>query len=200
MAGLIGVFGGSFDPPHLGHLILADEGRWLLGLDRVLWVVTADPPLKGAPPRATVEQRVAMVEAAIRSDSAFELSRADIDRPPPHYALGTLAWLADRMPKTEFAYLMGADSLRDLPAWHAPDRFVAACSAVGVMRRPGVEVDMVRLSAVVPGVADKVRFFNAPVVGFSAMEIRRRIGAGEPFRHLVPAGVAEMILQQGIYR
>lgn len=200
MAGLVGVFGGTFDPPHLGHLILADEGRWLLGLERVLWVVTAKPPLKDAPPRATVKQRVAMVEAAIESDPVFELSRADIDRPPPHYALGTLEWLAERMPQAKFAYLMGADSLRDLPAWHQSERFVAACVALGVMQRPEVEIDLDELSKRIPGVAEKVRFFDAPVVGFSAREIRRRVGAGQPYRHLVTRGVASIILEQGIYR
>lgn len=200
MAGLIGVFGGTFDPPHLGHLILADEGRWLLGLERVLWVVTANPPLKEAPPRASVEQRIAMVEAAIASDPAFELSRADVDRPAPHYAIGTLEWLAERRPGATFAYLMGADSLRDLPAWHEPRRFLAACAALGVMRRPGVEIDLDELTKMIPGVEDKVRFFNAPVVGFSAREIRKRVGADEPYRHLVPSGVARIILEQGIYR
>jgi nicotinate-nucleotide adenylyltransferase len=197
---LIGVFGGTFDPPHLGHLILADEGRWLLGLDRVLWVVTASPPLKSAPPQASVVQRVAMVEAAIESDGAFELSRADIDRPAPHYALGTLEWLRERMPGTDFAYLMGADSLHDLPDWHEPDRFLAACAALGVMQRPGVVVDLDALSARIPGLAQKVRFFNAPVVGFSAREIRRRAKTGEPYRHLVPEAVARIIREQGIYR
>lgn len=197
---MIGVFGGTFDPPHLGHLILADEGRWLLGLERVLWVVTASPPLKDAPPKATVEQRIAMVEAAIETDAAFELSRADIDRPAPHYALGTLEWLADRMPGTDFAYLMGADSLQGLPEWHKPARFVAACAVLGVMQRPGVEIDLHELSKRIPGVAEKVRFFNAPVVGFSAREIRRRVGLGEPFRHLVPEAVARIIGEQGIYR
>jgi nicotinate-nucleotide adenylyltransferase len=197
---LIGVFGGTFDPPHLGHLILADEGRWLLGLDRVLWVVTAMSPLKDTPPAATVEQRVAMVEAAIESEPSFELSRADIDRQPPHYAVGTIEWLAQRMPGMDFAYLMGADSLRDLPAWYEPTRFVAACAALGVMQRPGVEVDLDALSRSIPGIKDKVRFFDAPVVGFSAQEIRRRVGAGEPYRHLVPARVAAIIGELGIYR
>jgi nicotinate-nucleotide adenylyltransferase len=197
---LIGVFGGTFDPPHLGHLILADEGRWLLGLERVLWVVTAMSPLKDAPPGATVEQRMAMVRAAIGSERGFELSRADIDRPPPHYALGTIEWLAERMPDAEFAYLMGADSLRDLPEWYEPKRFVAACAALGVMRRPEIEVDLDALSSSIPGIRDKVRLFNAPMVGFSAQEIRRRISAGEPYRHLVPQAVATIIAEQGIYR
>jgi nicotinate-nucleotide adenylyltransferase len=197
---LIGVFGGTFDPPHLGHLILADEGRWLLALEKVLWVVTAMSPLKDEPPGASVEQRTAMVEATIASDPAFELSRADIDRPLPHYALGTLEWLKQRIPGADFAYLMGADSLRDLPAWHEPERFVAACACLGVMQRPGVEVDMRALSRSIPGIQDKVRFFNAPGVGFSAQEIRRRVRAGEPYRHLVPLAVASIIEQQGIYR
>jgi nicotinate-nucleotide adenylyltransferase len=94
---------------------------------------------------------------------------------------------------------MGADSLRDLPEWYEPRRFVAACAALGVMQRPGVEVDLDALSRTIPDIKEKVRFFNAPVVGFSAVEIRRRVTAGEPYRHLVPQAVAAIIGERGIY-
>jgi nicotinate-nucleotide adenylyltransferase len=197
---LIGVFGGTFDPPHLGHLILADEGRWVLGLEKVLWVVTADPPHKPEWPVSPIEARVAMVEAAISGDPYFELSRADIDRPGPHYAVGTLEWLAERQPGESFAYLMGADSLRDLPSWHQPDRLIQACHALGIMRRPEVDLDMEALVARLPGLAGKLHFIDAPVVGFSGREIRRRVRQGITFRHLVPGEVERLIREGGLYR
>ena len=108
MAGLTGVFGGTFDPPHLGHLILAEAGRHALGLDKVLWVVTGQQPLKHDV-RTPIEIRLELVQAAIAGNPAFEASRADIDRPGPHYSVGTLAWLRARMPAATFAYLMGEE-------------------------------------------------------------------------------------------
>jgi nicotinate-nucleotide adenylyltransferase len=200
MAGLTGVFGGTFDPPHLGHLILAEAGRLALGLDRVLWVVTALPPLKPDSGRTPVEARLALVEAAIAGNPAFEISRADVDRPPPHYAVGTLEWLRVRQPAARFAYLMGEDSLRDLPKWHTPQQFVLACDVIGVMERGGAEPDLASLETALPGLAARVRFFRAPAVDIASNELRRRVHAGESIRYLVPQAVAEIIEGQGLYR
>ncbi len=200
MARLIGVFGGTFDPPHLGHLILADQGRRALGLEKVLWVVTGQQPLKPDEPITRLELRLAMVEAAIADNPAFEISRADIDRPGPHYSVGTLHWLSARLPGAELTYLMGADSLRDLPTWHTPVEFVQACAALGVMRRPGVEADLDALEAAIPGLKAKTRLFDAPAVDISASDIRRRVHLGESYRYLVHSGVAEFIRRQGLYR
>lgn len=199
MAGLIGVFGGTFDPPHLGHLVLADEGRAACGLSRVLFVVTGQPPHKPDEPISPLGERLAMVEAAIRGNPAFVISRADIDRPGPHYALDTLRWLAERDPRSSFVYLMGADSLRDLPTWHAPAEFVAACAFVGVMRRPDVELDVPSLESQLPGLTAKVRFFDAPLMDIAAHDIRSRVRGGRPYRYLVSQGVADIIERQGLY-
>lgn len=196
---MIGVFGGTFDPPHIGHLILADEARASLGLERVLWVVTGLPPHKPQPPQAPLEARLEMVAAAIAGDEGFELSRADVDRPPPHYALGTLTWLRERWPGHAFAYLMGSDSLADLPRWHRPAEFLEACAVLGVMVRPGSTWDMAALEKVLPGVGKKCRFFEAPQVGVSARDIRRRVAEGAPYRYLIPRAVMEVIRGRGLY-
>lgn len=200
MAGLIGVFGGTFDPPHLGHLTLADEARATFGLKRVLWVVTAQPPHKPDEPVSPIDVRLAMVSASIAGDPGFELSRADVDRPGPHYAVDTMRWLDERMPGERWAYLMGEDSLRDLPTWHTPARFLDACTLLGVMRRPGVEEDLSELEGILPGLAAKLRFFEAPLVDVSASDVRRRVRDGLPYRYLVPTGVAEIIEHQDLYR
>ncbi len=200
MAGLTGVFGGTFDPPHLGHLVLADEGRAAFGLSRVLFVVTGQPPHKPHEPITPLDARLAMVEAAISDNPAFVISRADIDRPGPHFAVDTLRWLAGRDPESSFVYLMGADSLRDLPTWHTPGGFVAACSFLGVMRRPDVEPDMTALESQLPGLSAKVRYFDAPFVGISAHDIRARVRSDRPYRYLVSQGVADIIERQGLYR
>jgi nicotinate-nucleotide adenylyltransferase len=197
---MIGVLGGTFDPPHLGHLTLADLSRAAMGLDQVLWVVTTHSPLKQAEIIAPVEYRIQMVQAAIKDDPFFVLSRADIDRSAPYYALGTLQWLADRHQGARFAYLMGADTLNDLPLWHKPIDFVKACAALGVMHRSGVNVDMERLERDLPGISQKIQYIDAPMVEISAQDIRRRVKAGESFRNFVPPGVAEIIIQNRLYK
>lgn len=197
---MIGVFGGTFDPPHLGHLVLADEGRAACGLSRVLFVVTGQPPHKPHEPISPLDARLAMVEAAIAGNPSFVISRADIDRPGPHYAVDTLRWLAGREPGSSFVYLMGADSLRDLPAWHTPGEFVDACAFVGVMRRPDVEPDMTALESQLPGLSAKVRFFDAPLIDIAAHDIRSRVRSARPYRYLVSQNVADIIERQGLYR
>jgi nicotinate-nucleotide adenylyltransferase len=199
MAGLVGVLGGTFDPPHIGHLVLADIGRWALDLEKVLWVVTANPPHKPDVPISSIEDRIAMVEMATGDDPAFELSYADIERPGPHYAIDTLRWLTERYDDKDFVYLMGADSLMDLPTWHDPMGFLDICGVLGVMRRPGVEVDMLELESILPGVTGKVTFFDAPLIGISGQDIRRRVRNREPFRYLLSQGLVEFIVEKGLY-
>jgi len=200
MAGLTGVFGGTFDPPHLGHLILAEAARQALGLDKVLWVVTAQPPHKPNGQRTPVELRLAMVTAAITGTGTFEISRADVDRPPPHYAVDTLRHLAAELPDARFAYLMGEDSLRDLPAWHTPQEFIQACDVIGVMERSGAEPDLTDLEGILPGLSARVRFFRAPIIDIASHDLRRRVRSGESIRYLVPEGVEQIIRGQGLYR
>ena len=105
----LGVFGGTFDPPHVAHLILAAEARYQLGLDRVLWVLTPHPPHKEGQEITPCDERLALLEAAIGDDSAFELTRVDIDRPPPHYAFQTMRLLRGTYPGEVLVNLMGCD-------------------------------------------------------------------------------------------
>jgi len=197
---MIGVFGGTFDPPHLGHLILADEGRSSLGLERVLWVVAGQPPHKADREVTPVELRLAMVEAAIQGDDAFEVSRADIDRPPPHYTTGTLEWLRDQGVDSPVALLMGSDSLHDLPNWHQPDRVIDGCERIGVLRRPGSQIEWSRLDQALPDLRSKVSFFDAPFIGISGHAVRQRVQSGRSYRYLVLPRVARVIEGAGLYK
>jgi nicotinate-nucleotide adenylyltransferase len=196
----IGIFGGTFDPPHLGHLILAAEAHDRLGLDRLLWVLTPDPPHKLGRIISPLKHRLAMVKLAIEADLQFELSTVDIDRPPPLYAVDTVRILASQNPGAKLVYLMGGDSLRDLPLWHLPAEFVAACDAIGVMRRPGDAIDLRSLEEKIPGLTDKLRFVEAPLINISAHEIRARVPAGLPFRYFVTPGVYRYIIKNNLYR
>ena len=138
----MGVFGGTFDPPHLGHLVLAAEAAHQLGLERVLWVLTPDPPHKQDRSIISLELRLEMLQAALGGAPGFQISMVDIDRSPPHYALDTVCLLQEQYPRTELIYLVGGDSLHDLPAWHKPQELLEACHTLGVMRRPGEEPDL----------------------------------------------------------
>lgn len=196
----IGIFGGTFDPPHLGHLTLATEARAQLGFDRLFWVLTPDPPHKKNQPIAPLEHRLAMLKLAIADDPSFELSTVEMDRPGPHYAVDTVEILADQNPGVELVYLMGGDSLRDLPAWHRPADLIAALRFLGVMRRPGDAIDLSALEKAIPGLTDKVRFVEAPLLDIAAHEIRARAAEGRPFRDFLTPGVYSYIVEHNLYR
>jgi len=132
----VGVFGGTFDPPHNGHLALANAARQQLGLDNVLWVITADPPHKRGHFISPAADRLSLVNAAIAGQPGMVLSRVELDRPGPQWAADTVRLLSEADPETDLVYLMGGDSLRDLPNWGRPDQLLRYAS-LGVLRRPG---------------------------------------------------------------
>jgi nicotinate-nucleotide adenylyltransferase len=196
----IGIFGGTFDPPHLGHLILSDEARYQLELDRLLWVLTADPPHKQGQPISPLEERLALVHAAIDDNACFELSRADIDRPGPHFAVDTVRLVRKVSPGAELYYLIGGDSLRDLPTWHTPADFVHEVTALGVMRRPGDLIDLAAIERQVPGVTGKVRFIDAPLLEISSSQIRALVASGKPYRYFLPEPVYQLVQSLHLYQ
>ena len=202
----LGLFGGTFDPPHYGHLQLVQAARQQLGLTKVLWIVTADPPHKQGNPISPVTDRVTMVLAML-ADSATqpatdELSRVDIDRPGPHYSADTVAILARQFPATELVFLMGGDSLRDLPTWHRPLDLLKYCS-LGVLRRPGDSIDsalLAKLENTLPGITAKVVFVEAPPVNIASHDLRQRVRAGASLAGLIPEAVAAIIRERNLYR
>lgn len=196
----LGLFGGTFDPPHLGHLILAAEAQHQLALDRVLWVLTPEPPHKSGQIISAWQIRMHLLEAAIGSDPSFAISRVEIDRPPPHYSFETVRLVKREYPDVELVYLMGGDELRDLATWKQPADFLAACDAIGVMRRPADAVDLLALERQFPGLTEKIWFLAAPLIEISASEIRRRIVSGQPVRYFLPQPVFDLILEQKLYQ
>jgi nicotinate-nucleotide adenylyltransferase len=195
----IGVFGGTFDPPHIAHLILASECGYQLGLEKVLWVLTPNPPHKQNVSSTPASQRLKLVQAAIAGNPHFVLSRVEVDLPPPHYTSETMKILSASHPDDQLVYLMGGDSLSDLPSWHKPMEFLETCHAVGVMRRPGDQVDLRALEDILPGVSSKVKFVEAPLLDMSASAIREKIASGLPYRYYLPGDVYRIIRETGIY-
>lgn len=202
----LGIFGGTFDPPHSGHLILAMECRWQLGLDRVLWVLTPTPPHKQGQPITPQESRLAMLQACIDHDPYFDLSTVDLDRQPPLYAVDTVQIVKAQNPQAEVGYLIGEDSLYDLPDWHNPAEFARACDFIGVMRRPAAQagspapLSLPKLFARVPGLEAKLKFVEAPLLEISSSAIRRRATNGQPYRYYLPEAVFHYIERNRLYR
>jgi nicotinate-nucleotide adenylyltransferase len=196
----IGIFGGTFDPPHLGHLILAAEAFDQLALTRLLWVLTPLPPHKLDQTITPLEHRLAMTRLMLGDYPHFELSRAEIDRPGPHYMLDTVELIRTQYPNAELVLLIGGDSLRDLPAWHRPVELVAACHWLGVMRRPDDTIDLTELEQIIPGMANKVKYVDAPRLEIASRDIRRRISEGRAFRHYLLSPVYDYIQGHGLYR
>lgn len=196
----IGLFGGTFDPPHVGHLILAEECRTQLNLDLLLWAVTDNPPHKRYTNVSPVEERVKLVEKAIHGNPAFQLSRIDIDRPGPHYAIDTMKLLQKEYPDSLLFYLMGGDSLHDLPMWLRPQDFLHICDGIGVMRRHEDKVDLESLEKVLPGISKKVNIVDAPILEISSKQIRQRVAEGMGYRYYLRDAVYKAIHETGLYR
>ncbi len=197
--GRIGLLGGTFDPPHVGHLILAAVAADSLALDAVWFVPAGDPPHKRGQAITPVAHRLGMLHLAVAGNALFHISRIDVDRPGPHYSVDMVALARAQRPEAEWFFLVGGDSLRDLPTWHQPQRLLELCS-LAVLRRPGAAVDMAHLRDVLPGVEQKVIFVDGPGVDISGTAITERVRAGRTIRYMVPDAVRDYILTQGLYR
>ncbi len=196
----IGIFGGTFDPPHFGHLILAAEAQYQLELDMLLFVLTPNPPHKQGRRLTRLDDRVAMLSAAIEGHEGFELSTVDIDRPGPHYTADTLKILQKQYPDDTLIYLMGGDSLVGLlHDWHKEDEFIANCDLIGVMRRPQDELELTPIAERFPGILEKIRFVEAPLLEIASSQIRRRVREGRPYCFYLPEPVRRVIAERGIY-
>jgi nicotinate-nucleotide adenylyltransferase len=196
----VGILGGTFDPVHLGHLIIAEEARSCLVLHRMAFVPAGQPPHKLDRTITGTEQRLHMLREAIAGNPCFELSRVDIDRPGPCYSVDTVRllqelWGAD----TEIHFLVGSDSLAEMPTWHHPERLIQLCRIVAV-RRPGYEIDLGALDRAIPGAAARIEMLDAPVLDISSTEIKLRVREGRSIRYLVPAPVERYIYEHGLYR
>jgi nicotinate-nucleotide adenylyltransferase len=202
MAGLtelVGIYGGTFDPPHNGHLILAEVARTQIKLDRVVWVLTRQSPHKQDRSISPVNIRLKLLQLALGESAYDDISRVEIDRSPPYYALDTICLLQASYPAADLVYLMGGDSLRDLPTWHKPVQFIKSCFAIGVLNRPGIEMDLSYLEHKLPGIKDKVIWIQSPMVDISASMIRQRIRQNLPYREYLPKAVADYIDQNDLY-
>jgi nicotinate-nucleotide adenylyltransferase len=196
----IGVFGGSFDPVHVGHLIVADVLRHALELERVIFLPAGRPPHKPTQTLASDADRLAMLRLALGSETGFEISTVDLDRPGFSYTAESLRVLREQLPTDcELYFLIGQDSLRDFPTWHAPDE-IARQARLGVALRPGVDATVADVNRAVPETIGRVELVRVPLIDVASSALRASIRAGGPFRFQVPPAVADYVAERGLYR
>jgi len=185
----IGVLGGTFDPLHIGHLVIASEVCATLNLDTVLLVPTAAQPFKGDTSRASAVQRLEMCRLATAEDEALQVSDVDVVRGGVTYTVDTLTDLAERYPGAELFFIGGADALARLDEWREPERLRSLARFV-VVARPGHATEVSD---------DRMIVVETPEMGVSSTDVRHRVATGAPWRYLVPASVAAYIVQHGLY-
>ena len=196
----LGILGGTFDPPHLGHLWLATLAADAIGLDRVLFMPAAQPPHKPGRPVTSATDRLVMTRLAIADDTSFELSPLEMERTGPSYTIDSVEELRRIYPDASMFLIMATDSFSQIDTWREPDRLLSLIEWV-VGPRPGYpspEPDAMRERF--GGAAERIHVLNGPSLDVSSTQIRERVAAGHAIRYLVPRGVEELIIDRGLYR
>jgi nicotinate-nucleotide adenylyltransferase len=199
----IGVFGGTFDPVHLGHLILAEQCREQAQLDQVWFVPAASPPHKQGQALTSFAQRVEMLALALAGQPAFLINELERDRPGPSYTVHTLQEIRASHPDTELFLPVGSDTLLDLPTWYQPACILELATLL-VTPRPGYEMlsaEQLRTALSLPPEAPvRVQFIDAPLIDIASRDLRRRAAEGRTVRYLVPRAVEVYVRDRRLYR
>jgi nicotinate-nucleotide adenylyltransferase len=198
----VGIFGGTFDPIHIGHLIVAEQCREQGRLDEVRFVVAARPPHKAQVP-TPFTQRVEMLTLAVSGQPAFRIDEVERDRPGPSYTVDTVEELHRRDPGAELALIVGSDSLHDLPMWFQPGRILQKAELL-VAARPGspvISAEELRAQLVLdPSIPVRLRVVEVPLVAIASRDVRHRLSEGRSVRYMVPRAVEAYIADKGLYR
>lgn len=197
----LGVLGGTFNPPHLAHLLCASEAADQLGLERVLLVPANEPPHKEVPDDPGPEVRAGLCDMAVAGDDRLAVSRIELERGGRSYTVDTLRALGEAHPGAEVWFIVGGDMAMSLPTWREPGEILRLARLAVAERSGAVRRDIAdRLRAELPGAGERLDFFAMPRVDVSSSEIRRRAGEGRSIRYLVPDAVRERVGALGLYR
>jgi nicotinate-nucleotide adenylyltransferase len=194
----LGVLGGAFNPPHIGHLVLAQEAAWQMSLERVLLIPYGEAPHREIEQDPGRDARLEMARLAAEGDERLEASAIEVERVGPSYTYETLELLAEEDPGGELVFVMGADAAAALERWKRPER-VLELATLGIAGRAGVGEETVRTALERVGADDRATIFPIPEVGVSSTLARKRAAAGGPLRYLVPDAVAAYIEREGLY-
>ena len=196
----IGILGGTFNPPHIGHLVCAQEALVQLELERVVLMPVGVPPHKEVADEPGGRHRIEMCRLAVAKDQRLAVSGLEVDRPGRSFTADTLREIHETAPGDELTFIVGGDMAHSLPTWHEPETVLSlaelAVAERGALRRP----DIAARVATVPGGQDRVRFFDMPRLDISSSDIRARVRDGRPIRYLVPDEVVSYIGAHGLYR
>ncbi|HEX4804353.1 MAG TPA: nicotinate-nucleotide adenylyltransferase [Conexibacter sp.] len=197
----LGILGGTFNPPHIGHLVCAQEAHDQLALDRVVLMPAGVPPHKQVAADPGAEARYALCRAAIDGDARLDVSRLELDRAGRSYTVDTLTALRESNPQDDLTFIVGGDMARSLPAWREPEA-VLELATLAVAERAGSEREEIRgeLRGLAGASGERVRFFDMPRIDVSSSLVRERVASGRPIRYLVPDAVAVAIERNGWYR
>jgi nicotinate-nucleotide adenylyltransferase len=196
----LGVLGGTFDPPHIGHLMLAEEARLALSLGRVLFVPAGDPWRKVGRELSPPEHRLAMVRLAVGADPNYAVSTLEIEREGPSYTVETLTALHEQLPAdSELFFIVGQDSLADLPNWRQPQRIISLARLAVAARAAWESAQADALEKEVPGISQRLVWLDMPRIDISSTALRQRVRQGQSIRSWVPPPVEEYIRQHGLY-
>ncbi len=197
----IGVLGGTFDPVHIGHMVIAEAAMREVELSRVIFVTAGDPWLKGHRCIATGEHRLAMTELAIAENLSFSTASIDLDRPGPSYTVDTLNELKSELGvDAELYFILGMDALAGFPEWKEPDWIISICRLVAA-RRPGcLDIDLKQMERDLPGISKHITILKNPLSDISSSDIRERVASGLSITGLVHAAVERYIMEKGLYK
>jgi nicotinate-nucleotide adenylyltransferase len=194
----LGVLGGAFNPPHIGHLVLAQEALVQLQLDSVVLMPTGQAPHREIPADPGPEVRFELCQAAVEGDERMSVSRLELDRDGPSYTVDTLRTLHEQHPDDELVWILGGDQAGQLRNWHEPEQVLElatiAATERGTWRRAGIYVEAAQLRH-----SQRLAFFEMPPIGVSSTVVRKRVARGQPIRYLVPDRVLELIESRGLY-
>jgi nicotinate-nucleotide adenylyltransferase len=194
----VGILGGTFNPPHLGHLVCAQEAYRELELDRVMLIPARIPPHKPVEHEPGAHHRLELCRLAVAGDQRFDVSGLELGREGPSYTVDTLQELSTQAPQTEFFLIVGGDIAAGLPRWREPER-VLELATLAIAKRGGTARSSVDAALeALPG-GDRARFFSMPRIGVSSTMVRRRVRTGQPIRYLVPDRVRDYISEHGLY-
>ncbi|MCC6945846.1 MAG: nicotinate-nucleotide adenylyltransferase [Thermomicrobiales bacterium] len=195
----LGLFGGTFDPIHTGHLIMASEALAQLELDEVLFLPAGQPPHKPEQTISSDEDRSTMIDLAIAGRPAFSLSAIDLGGEGPSYSADLVERIAENEPESELFFIIGSDSLRDFHTWFQPRR-ITARATIAVLPRPGATFDLDTVLKRTPSLRGRLQLLSMPLIEISSTDIRKRAAAGMPFWYQVPEEVEAYIAERGLYR
>ncbi|MBA2285803.1 MAG: nicotinate-nucleotide adenylyltransferase [Ktedonobacteraceae bacterium] len=200
----MGLLGGTFDPIHYGHLLVAEEVRAALQLSQVVFIPTGHPPHKAQQRVTAAQQRVSMLELAIASNPYFSISLVDVQRAGPSYTVDTLRLLREQWgQEIAIDFIIGGDSLEDLCSWYEPAAILAQLTHLVAVGRPGYRATpdyLEQLEERLPGIKPRLVFVNTPRLEISATDLRLRVAEGRPIKYQTPEAVEHYIAQQNLYR